>query len=208
MFVPHSNVVVNNVLMRYNASMMSGAFAWLNQFWSVRRALLRKVATAQELSLIHVEIIEYLGICNRYSNTMLAVTEYLGQTKGSVSQSLAWLEKRALVLRTPDKHDKRIVRLALSPKGQEVFKEIHHFMPASDIASPQAEKEFRRLLELWRAETGFVGFGVCHSCRYNQKTGSGKFHCGLTHEPLREKEVMQICREHKAASVGQSEIHA
>lgn len=181
--------------------MVSGVFAWLNQFWSVRRALLRKVATAQGLSLIHAEIIEYLGICNRYSNTMLAVAEYLGQTKGSISQSLLWLEKRSFILRTLDKTDKRVMRLSLTPQGQEVFQQINDFMPAADTVSEQAESEFRRLLAVWRTETGLTGFGICHTCRHNEPMMLGKYRCGLTGEQLREKEVGQICREHAVLEV-------
>lgn len=44
----------------------------------------------------HLSALRYLARCNRYSNTPLAVTEYLGLTKGTVSQSLKALRPTAL----------------------------------------------------------------------------------------------------------------
>lgn len=64
---------------------------WIERISSLRSSLVRKAATAAGLQFIHAEILEYLGRCNRYSNTAQALTEYLGLTKGSVSQSLKLL---------------------------------------------------------------------------------------------------------------------
>jgi hypothetical protein len=37
-------------------------------------------------------------------------------------------------------------------------------------------------------------FGLCQSCQYHEKTGSGA-HCGLLNEPLQAGEDQQICQE-------------
>ncbi|MGB4101167.1 MAG: MarR family winged helix-turn-helix transcriptional regulator [Alphaproteobacteria bacterium] len=176
--------------------MATGIVTWLNQYWGMRRAMLRQIATAQGLSFIHVEIIEYLGNCNRYSNTMLAVAEFFGQTKGSVSQSIAWLEKHAYIVREPDKSDKRIQRLILTPKGQVVLEKVHDLLPECDAVAPNLESELRSLLLAWRAKADLNGFGICGTCHYNACEAPGEYRCKLTGEALHEKEVRQICREH------------
>ena len=48
---------------------------------------------------VQLEVLHYLSICNQYSDTPMAVTEYLGQTKGTVSQTLKVLENKALLVK-------------------------------------------------------------------------------------------------------------
>ncbi len=40
-------------------------------------------------------------------------------------------------------------------------------------------------------------FGICKTCRYFQESEGQQFICGLTQEPLIQKEIEQICREHE-----------
>ena len=54
------------------------------------------------LQPIQQEALYYLSTCNRYSDTTLAVTEFLGLTKGTVSQSLKILESKALISKVKD----------------------------------------------------------------------------------------------------------
>ncbi|MCI0482724.1 MAG: MarR family transcriptional regulator, partial [Candidatus Dadabacteria bacterium] len=42
---------------------------------------------------VHVRMLSYLSVCNRYSDTPAAVTEFAGATKGTSSQSIAVLER-------------------------------------------------------------------------------------------------------------------
>ena len=48
---------------------------------------------ARQLEPVHLATLRYLCNCNRFSNTASAITEYLGQTKGTISQTLKVLEK-------------------------------------------------------------------------------------------------------------------
>ncbi len=66
---------------------------------------MRKFATEEGLQLVHVEILQYLSVCNRYSDTTQTISEYLGQTKGSISQSLSNLEENGYIKRTHEKLD-------------------------------------------------------------------------------------------------------
>jgi DNA-binding MarR family transcriptional regulator len=54
-----------------------------------RRGMLR----AKQLEPVHLATLCYMCTCNRFSNSASAITEYLGQTKGTTSQTLKVLEK-------------------------------------------------------------------------------------------------------------------
>lgn len=43
--------------------------------------------------------------------------------------------------------------------------------------------------------------GVCRTCRHFQPHGGGRGRCGLTGEPLGERDAGKLCREHEP-SVG------
>ncbi|MFN2812475.1 MarR family winged helix-turn-helix transcriptional regulator, partial [Escherichia coli] len=72
-----------------------------------------------QLSALH-----YLARCNRYSDTPLGVTEYLGLTKGTVSQSLKVLEGRGLISKLPDARDRRSVHLRLTDAGRALIEAV------------------------------------------------------------------------------------
>ena len=63
-------------------------FDLLERLSSLTPVWFREHRQLSELQPIQLSALMYLGRCNRYSNTPLAVTEYFGLTKGTVSQSL------------------------------------------------------------------------------------------------------------------------
>ena len=71
-----------------------------------------------QLQPVHLQALAYLARCNRYSDTAGALTEYLGLTKGTVSQTLNVLEREGLIAREEDPADRRRVRLRLTPAGR------------------------------------------------------------------------------------------
>ncbi|MEJ2419540.1 MAG: winged helix DNA-binding protein, partial [Exilibacterium sp.] len=60
------------------------------------------------------------SICIRYSGMPMGVTDYLGQTKGTISQSLKNLERKGLIEKLADSEDKRVVHLQLTQAGHAV----------------------------------------------------------------------------------------
>ncbi|MEM7008926.1 MAG: MarR family winged helix-turn-helix transcriptional regulator [Thermodesulfobacteriota bacterium] len=157
------------------------------------------------LQAVHLQILSYLSLCNRYSNTPAGVTEYIGATKGTISQSINVLEGKGFIEKVPDSQDGRITHLELSKIGRSF---IHNNSPLKEFSNTFKEfddKDSARLSEiltelltmLQRKNNGRL-FGVCHTCKYFNRNGLGKSHqCGLTLEPLSDKESLQICREHE-----------
>ena len=74
-------------------------------------------AVAHRKRPVQLEVLHYLSQCNRYSDTVQSVTDSLGQTKGTVSQTLRILEARRLVRKLPDSTDRRVVHLKVTPAG-------------------------------------------------------------------------------------------
>lgn len=167
------------------------------------RVGLRQAGAAQGLQPIHLQALLYLNEANRYSNTPQALAEYLGLTKGTVSQSLLLLARRRLIARHADEKDGRVVRLSLTDKGKEVLKELgvaNAWRDALQSASParlsSAAKVLKEALAALQARNGHRTFGVCASCRHNLHIGPRSYVCGLTKEKLSSREVGRICREH------------
>lgn len=158
------------------------------------------------LQPVHFEALYYLSICNRYSDTPMAVTEYLGQTKGSVSQTLKVLEKKSLLDKTTDVSDKRVTHMSITKKGRKLIDKV---LPSSALEMAggqltQSERvkindSLRTLLTSMQRANGHKSFGQCSGCRYNIKHGLGDFFCGLTEEPLSTADTQLICREHELA---------
>ena len=68
----------------------------------------RDDASRQGLLPIHWQVLAYLARANRYSDIPIAVAEYLGITRGTVSQTLAVLERKGLIAKEGDeRHGKR-----------------------------------------------------------------------------------------------------
>jgi len=154
------------------------------------------------LQPIQQEALYYLSTCNRYSDTTLAVTEFLGLTKGTVSQSLKILESKALIVKVKDKNDKRITHLKVTEAGHEFLLKTcppQKFSDAVTSLSSAQQQETKTLLQQvlsnYQQATGRTAFGVCQYCKFNKKATDGIL-CELTKESLSRDDTMLICREY------------
>lgn len=179
-------------------------FDLLERLTSLMRIWNRQHPLLAELQPIQVSALIYLARCNRYSNTPLAVSEYLGLTKGTVSQSLKALEAKGLIEKAQDPYDRRSVHLQLTGAAGELLAAIAppEFLVTALAQMGEREHTLEALLgELLRQiqrNQDVPGFGLCRTCRFHQQRDGAPF-CGLTLEPLRQSDVELICREHQAA---------
>ena len=167
------------------------------------RADVRAVCNDYGVRPVQLEVLRFLMQCNRYSDTPQAVTEFLGVTKGTVSQTIKVLEQKGLLVKNDDVADKRLVHLKPTLKGRRM---VERTVPAkslvsglqhlADTESETLEKVLRELLQSIQKANGYKTFAPCHTCRFNQQH-DGRYLCGLTQEPLMDREVLLICREHQ-----------
>ena len=130
------------------------------------------------------------------------MTEFLGLTKGTVSQSLKILENKALIIKVKDKKDKRITHLNVTEAGHEFLMKTCPPQKFTDaIAGLSVDEGFEtktlltKILSNYQYATGRTAFGVCQYCKFNRKTSDGVF-CDLTKEALSSDDIMLICREY------------
>jgi DNA-binding MarR family transcriptional regulator len=164
----------------------------------------RNLLLEHGLQPVQFEALHYLSICNRYSDTLMGVTEYLGQTKGSVSQTLKVLEKKELIEKSPDQADKRVAHMSVTTAGRKLIKNIlpspllnsaNKQLNEKDIAG--FETSLQNLLKSMQHANNFKTFGQCATCIHNIKHSANETMCNLTEEPLSRKDVELICREHE-----------
>jgi MarR family transcriptional repressor of emrRAB len=162
----------------------------------------RKRCTELGLQPVHLQVLDYLSRCNRYSDTPAALANYLGMTRGTVSQTLLLLAKKGFIHKTADRNDRRVVHLSLLPEGEAVLRQARStelFAKASllfrENAFDNPEALFVKALSALQKANKSHSFGLCKTCQYFTKSSEG-FTCGLTKEQLSQNDSEKICQEH------------
>ena len=170
----------------------------LERIGNILRERARSIATREGLKLAQLDALVYLARANRYSNTTSGVVDYLGATKGTVSQTLSALERKGLIERVADDADGRVSHCRLTSEGRRIARDA---FPSELLAGPERpglERELVVLLCGLQHEHGGRSFGVCATCVHFTRAGRGH-RCGLTGESLTLPESRLLCREHEPA---------
>ncbi len=159
----------------------------------------RDDAARHGLLPIHVLVLGYLARANRYSDLPIAIAEYFGITRGTVSQSLAVLEDKGLLVKEPDERHGKRIHLRLTRAGRVVLndswtKRIERELTSSPSNAATLEESLRGVLMTLQRLNGQRPFGVCRQCTHFLRE-SRSARCGLTGEPLATEQTLKICRE-------------
>lgn len=177
-------------------------YASIERMVALIRSEERRKCTELGLQPVHLQVLDYVSRCNRYSDTPAALANYLGMTRGTVSQTVLLLERNGFIEKITDTQDKRIVHLKLSTEGEAILEKAR---PANLFENANAifsQNEFinhedsflNALLALQKANQS-QSFGLCRTCQYFTQTTDG-FTCGLTKQSLSESDSQKICQEH------------
>ena len=160
---------------------------------------------AHGLQPVQWQALQFLARANRFSRTPKGLTAWLGQTKGSVSQTIIALEAKGLVARTADSSDRRVVRLELTPAGCQLLEDLPPPVGAQMLEHLD-DDDGDRLIALVEAMllrhlagTGQQPFGQCQTCRHFATLADGRHRCALLDVELAPAEAEQICIEQEAA---------
>jgi DNA-binding MarR family transcriptional regulator len=161
-------------------------------------------AAVSSLKPAQWEALRYLGKANRFSRKPSALTAYMGVTKGSISQTLNALERKALIEKTTVMGDKRSVTIALTTSGRstleddplQIFSKAIEQLPHHETAKLNSLLE--SLLKTALKQRSSTPFGVCKTCKHFKKNApEGNPHqCALLQEPLSGEDSDMLCREH------------
>jgi DNA-binding MarR family transcriptional regulator len=153
------------------------------------------------------EALRYLSRANRFSNSPIALTRFLGSTKGTISQTIKALERKGFIAKTPRQDEGRSICLSLTPKGAEALKHdpLTEFSKSLDDLSGKSRRRLAKgladLLETDLKRREQPSFGKCSSCRYfrekgREADGAGPHSCMLFDAGLSSAEAQLICVEH------------
>jgi len=159
----------------------------------------RDDATRHGLMPIHVLVLGYLARANRYSDLPIAIAEYFGITRGTVSQSLGVLEGKGLLVKEPDERHGKRIHLRLTRAGRAVLNDSWTQRMERELASRASgaaalDDLLRGVLMTLQRQNGQRPFGVCRQCAHFLRVARGG-RCGLTGEPLTTEQTSKICRE-------------
>ncbi|MBX9610380.1 MAG: MarR family transcriptional regulator [Burkholderiales bacterium] len=163
----------------------------------------RDDAARHGLLPIHLLVLGYLGRANRYSDLPIAIAEYFGLTRGTVSQTIAVLERRGLLTKAADARHGRRVHLQLTPQATQLMQDtwmqrLDETLQTGPTGASAAEQTLRGVLTQLQRLNQQRPFGVCQHCAHFQVGGTTSAHCGLTGEPLIDDQPERICREWSA----------
>ncbi len=159
--------------------------------------------TAQGLNPVQWEALRFFARANRFSRNPSGLRQYLGVTKGTVSQSIIVLEKKGLLKKVPDSRDRRGVEVRLTAAGRKLLVDdpLNRWREDLAVLSAAQRKSLEATLEhLLRAALQHrerQPFGFCRDCvHFARDEASGAPHfCALLEVPLSDEDSQLICRE-------------
>ncbi len=165
--------------------------------------LLQNSAHCEGLKPTQWEALRYLSRANRFSRGPSAVTAYLGMTKGTVSQTLAALERKGLISKVTVPSDRRNVTIELTRKGKALLRKdpLAGLSAAAESLSGAQRARLMNGLEDLLTESlrqrGGRPFGACKTCRHFLRNAQGgrPHRCGLLEVPLSGPDSELICIE-------------
>ncbi len=156
------------------------------------------------------EALRYVARANRFSNSSIALTKFLGATKGTISQTLIALERKQLITKTKRDGERRSIALGLTDEGLEMLEQdpwqqlitiVETFKPKQIDTLGKATGT---LLTSQLDKKDLPSFGVCQTCRFFREKGAptkaeGPHFCLLFEQGLSKKEAKKICCEHEVS---------
>lgn len=151
-----------------------------------------------ELNPAQRAALEYIGRANRYSRKPSQVAEFLGSTRGTVSQTLKSLARKGLVSEIRSKADKRSISYEITASGERVLAVQGILDKALEALHAdqllEISRGLRQVLNNALAINGQRPFGLCKMCRHFRSEAKGG-HCNLLDQALLPAETSQICYE-------------
>ncbi|MCR9194529.1 MAG: MarR family transcriptional regulator [Hyphomonas sp.] len=142
--------------------------------------------------------LEYLARANKFSRQPSHVAEFMGSTRGTVSQTLKVLREKGLIDEVRSKTDRRALSYKLTQSGQKSLAQSSSLRNSLKELSPleidRLGKSLQAVLDTALEANGQKPFGVCKTCRHFAPYTKGGF-CNLLSTPIDQSEAEKICVE-------------
>ena len=166
---------------------------------------------AEGLNPAQWEALRYIAKANRNSCSPGALAEFMGSTKGTVSQTLKALESKGLIGRERRDGNRRAVQVSITDEGRRLLEKDPLCAISDALAlcsdSDQADlvNGMERLLGAMQRSLGVAEFGQCTDCCHYKpeacsETNSVGCRCGVSGELFHAMEIDKICADFSRGS--------
>ncbi|CUS96129.1 DNA-binding transcriptional regulator, MarR family [Candidatus Kryptobacter tengchongensis] len=189
----------------------SKIIAGLERIARVFRFLLWDVAKNENLSPIQIQFLIFLLFNNPSRTRITDIANEFSLTKATVSDAIASLEAKNLIIKDKDPEDRRNYILQLTPKGKKLARKLSIWADAlknnlKKFNQKDKETILEFILKLIESlyEAGIITTQrMCFSCAYFQKNVSPKsdapHYCNLLNKPLSIVELRLDCEDYEPA---------
>ncbi|GAA5135890.1 MarR family winged helix-turn-helix transcriptional regulator [Thalassotalea piscium] len=164
----------------------------------------RKALAEFGLQPVQLDALRYLSMANKHSDNAISVSEYLGHTKGTISQSIKVLERKALVHKTICPEDKRVLHIKVTTIGKHILSQLTEqsqlHMAITNLSNTNENALIRSLNAIQHqinSKDVPQSFGQCFTCIHYKPGIPAK--CTHFEEVITEEASLQICRAHQEA---------
>ena len=165
--------------------------------------LIRSASQTEGLNAAQWEALRYLARANSFSNSPGALARYLGATKGTTSQTVMALIKKAAIVKTSRGDDARSVVLTLTEAGQEILNDDpllgleKNIDKLGDKTAKRFAKGLAEILDGEIKQQGEPSFGNCSACAHASKK-QGEVNCSVFHVNVSANDMALFCVHHQA----------
>jgi DNA-binding MarR family transcriptional regulator len=153
------------------------------------------------LNPTQIAALDYLARANRFSRAPSHVAEYLGTTRGTMSQTLKTLVRKGYLEESRSESDRRSITYDLTDSGLALVDRQNTLAQAILSLSPSQRRGLAdglsSTLKARLAVNQGRSFGICKDCVHHEERGKGAF-CALLLVPLAPAETGLTCHEHTA----------
>lgn len=156
------------------------------------------------------ESLRFLARANKYSRSPSALSEYLGVTRGTASQTLIALEEKGYIERARSPKDRREVDLQVTQKGWDLVGKdplccIEEAATGlADGCRAEIADGLQHVVSALQRANGHARFGPCFGCSHLQRVGDAATpavcHCALTGDVLDTADLGKICVDYNSAA--------
>lgn len=155
-------------------------------------------AWEQGLNPTQNAVLYYLDKANRFSRSPSHVADYLGSTRGTISQTFKSLAQKGYVTEKRSSVDKRTISYDLTQKGIDAVNHSNAVIDTIAHLDESAQHDLSNTLQsilvrLLRNKGGRT-FGLCKYCKHFATQENGGY-CRFLSEVLTEPETNQVCHE-------------
>lgn len=161
---------------------------------------------AEGLNPAQWEALRFVARANRNSCSPGTLADFMGSTKGTVSQTLKALESKGLIERSRKVDDRRAVEITVTSAGRGLVEKdplgrIHDAIsPFSEVEQLSVVSGLERLVDIVKKHQNIPEFGPCLGCTHYQpeacsETNSIGCRCGVSGELFNSFELDKICSD-------------